>query len=106
VVGMRPGTKYVASQIARRYRDHALFVSFAPADDPKIVVAVLVENGGHGGSTAAPVARKVIDYWLLGKLPDSPVPAAPVAPSSADTSAEDEDSTADEEPPAATPEAR
>lgn len=69
VVGIKQGAKYVESQVAARNRDHALFIAFAPADNPKIVVAVMVENGGHGGSTAAPVARKVIDYWLLGKLP-------------------------------------
>jgi penicillin-binding protein 2 len=69
VVGIKQGAKYVESQVALRHRDHALFVSFAPADDPKIVVAVMVENGGHGGSTAAPMARRVIDYWLLGKEP-------------------------------------
>ena len=82
VVGIRQGEKYDASRIGAQNRDHALFIGFAPADDPKIVVAVMVENGGHGGSTAAPVARKVIDYWLLGKLPTATVLPAPevVAP--------------------------
>jgi penicillin-binding protein 2 len=75
VIGIKQGARYDESKIARRHRDHALFVAFAPADAPKIVVAVMVENGGHGGSTAAPIARKVIDYWLLGKLPEPP--AAP-----------------------------
>jgi penicillin-binding protein 2 len=79
VVGIKQGAKYVASQVAARNRDHALFIAFAPADNPKIVIAVMVENGGHGGSTAAPIARKVIDYWLLGKLPAAPAPAAPEA---------------------------
>ncbi len=69
VVGIKQGARYVESQVAKRNRDHALFIAFAPADDPKIVLAVMVENGGHGGSTAAPIARKVMDYWLLGKLP-------------------------------------
>ncbi|MEW5787080.1 MAG: penicillin-binding protein 2 [Pseudomonadota bacterium] len=69
VVGIKQGARYVESQVHARHRDHALFIAFAPADDPKIVVAVMVENGGHGGSTAAPIARKVVDYWLLGKLP-------------------------------------
>ena len=45
--------------------DHALFISFAPADDPKLAVAVFVENGKHGGSTAAPIARKMFDAYLL-----------------------------------------
>ena len=69
VVGIKQGARYVESQVHARHRDHALFIAFAPADDPRIVVAVMVENGGHGGSTAAPIARKTIDYWLLGKLP-------------------------------------
>jgi penicillin-binding protein 2 len=50
-----------------KLRDHALFISFAPADDPKIAVAVIVENGGHGGSTAAPMAAKVIAQFLTGE---------------------------------------
>ena len=75
VVGMKRGEKYVASQIEERHRDHALFIAYAPADNPKIAVAVLVENGGHGGSTAAPIARAVFDYYLLGKLPAGPVKA-------------------------------
>ncbi|MDP2833184.1 MAG: penicillin-binding protein 2 [Pseudomonadota bacterium] len=79
VVGIRQGEKYDASRISARNRDHALFIAFAPADNPKIVVAVMVENGGHGGSTAAPVARKVIDYWLLGKLPTVYAPVEPGA---------------------------
>lgn len=69
VIGIKQGARYIESQVAERHRDHALFVAFAPADAPKIVIAVMVENGGHGGSTAAPIARKVVDYWLLGKLP-------------------------------------
>ncbi len=71
VVGIKQNERYDERRVAARNRDHALFISFAPADDPKIVVAVMVENGGHGGSTAAPIARKVIDYWLLGKLPQA-----------------------------------
>lgn len=69
VIGMKQGEKYVESRVAERFRDHALFIAYAPAEDPKIAVAVLVENGGHGGSTAAPIARAVFDYYLLGKLP-------------------------------------
>lgn len=57
---------YNASRIDERMRDHALFVAFAPVDDPRIAVAVIVENGGHGGSVAAPVARRVIDAYLGG----------------------------------------
>jgi penicillin-binding protein 2 len=69
VVAMKQGEKYVASRIAERNRDHALFIAYAPAEDPKIAIAVLVENGGHGGTTAAPIARAMFDYYLLGKLP-------------------------------------
>jgi len=58
--------EYDADEIEERLRDHALFVGFAPADDPKIAVAVLVENGGGGGRTAAPIAREVMDAWING----------------------------------------
>ncbi len=69
VVGIKQGAKYDESRVAERHRDHALFVAFAPAEAPRIAVAVMVENGGHGGSTAAPIARAVFDYYLLGKKP-------------------------------------
>ncbi|HEY5264913.1 MAG TPA: penicillin-binding transpeptidase domain-containing protein, partial [Steroidobacteraceae bacterium] len=55
-----------------RRRDHAWFIAYAPADDPKIAISVLVENGGFGASAAAPIARKVLDAYLLG--PDAPNP--------------------------------
>ncbi|HBK45148.1 MAG TPA: penicillin-binding protein 2, partial [Xanthomonadaceae bacterium] len=51
-------------------RHRSLFVGFAPADNPTIALMVAVEGGGYGGSTAAPIARKIFDAWLLGKLPD------------------------------------
>lgn len=57
---------YSASKVPERMRDHALFIAFAPVEDPRIAVAVLVENGGHGGSDAAPVARRVMDMYLGG----------------------------------------
>jgi penicillin-binding protein 2 len=69
VVGIRQNEKYNAGNLQAAHRDHALFIAFAPADAPKIAIAVLVENGGHGGVTAAPIARAVMDYYLLGKLP-------------------------------------
>jgi penicillin-binding protein 2 len=69
VVGIKQGAKYNAGSIDERHRDHALFIAYAPAEDPKIAVAVIVENGGHGGSAAGPIARKVMDYYLLGKTP-------------------------------------
>lgn len=69
VVSIKQGAKYDEKRVAERHRDHALFVAFAPAEAPRIAVAVMVENGGHGGSTAAPMARAVFDYYLLGKKP-------------------------------------
>jgi penicillin-binding protein 2 len=69
VVGMKSGEKYDEKRVKERNRDHALFISYAPADDPRIAVAVLVENGSHGSTTAAPIARQVFDYFLLGKRP-------------------------------------
>ena len=69
VIAMKQGEKYVESQVQERHRDHALFIAYAPADDPKIALAVVVENAGFGARHAAPIARKVLDYYLLGKLP-------------------------------------
>ena len=66
------GSDYRTSKLKQELRDHALFIAFAPADKPKIAVAVLVENGGFGAQTAAPIARMVFDYYLLGKLPKGP----------------------------------
>lgn len=63
------GSDYKASAIKQELRDHALFIAYAPADKPKIALAVLVENGGFGAQSAAPIARMVLDYYLLGKLP-------------------------------------
>lgn len=75
VIGMK-GEKYVESRVRERYRDHAWFTAYAPADRPTIALAVLVENGGHGGSAAAPVARRVLDYYLLGKRAGASAPEA------------------------------
>ena len=74
VIAMKQGEKYVAKDVRERNRDHAWFIAYAPAENPKIALAVLVENGGHGGATAAPIARKVFDYYLLGKVPKPLVP--------------------------------
>ncbi|HPP47974.1 MAG TPA: penicillin-binding transpeptidase domain-containing protein, partial [Accumulibacter sp.] len=63
------GSEYKASRIKKELRDHALFIAFAPADRPRIALAVLVENGGFGAQSAAPIARAVFDYYLLGKWP-------------------------------------
>jgi len=72
VFGIAQDAEYDEETTAKRLQDHALFVAFAPQDDPKIVVAVIAENGGHGSSVAAPIARRVIDEWIrIGKLEDS-----------------------------------
>ena len=67
VVSIPQGEKYDEDKLTEFQKDHALFISFAPVDDPKIAVAVIVENGGSGSGVAAPVARKVMDFYLLGK---------------------------------------
>lgn len=65
VVGIAQGEEYDAEALAERHRDHGLFIGFAPADNPQIAVALVVENGGGGSSAAAPVARKLFDEWIL-----------------------------------------
>jgi penicillin-binding protein 2 len=64
VVAIKQGEKYDARLVAERHRDHALFIAFAPVEAPEIAVAVIVENGEHGSTSAAPVARKVMDAWM------------------------------------------
>ncbi|HNQ04306.1 MAG TPA: penicillin-binding protein 2 [Thiobacillaceae bacterium] len=100
VKGIKQGARYVESQTAAHHRDHALFIAYAPADNPKIALAVMVENGGHGSSTAAPIARKVMDYWLLGKLPGLSV-SEEQARAAPQPQEEQEDSGLAEEPAAA-----
>jgi len=73
VIGLK-GQKYNANAIDERHRDNALYVAFAPADNPKIALALIVENVGFGASFAAPIARKAMDYYLLGKRPAPPKP--------------------------------
>ncbi|MFZ2265970.1 MAG: penicillin-binding protein 2 [Azonexus sp.] len=68
------GGQYKEGGIKKELRDHALFIAYAPANNPKIALAVLVENGGFGAQSAAPIARMVIDYYLLGKLPAGAAP--------------------------------
>jgi penicillin-binding protein 2 len=78
VVGMKQGERYDEKRMKREHWDHALFIAFAPADDPKLAMAILVENGQHGGSTAGPIARQGFDYYLLGKRPQAkPAPPPP-----------------------------
>ena len=78
VVGIAQGKKYDSEALDERNRDHALFVTFAPADDPKIAVAVIVENGESAGKTSAPISRKIIDAHLADyKPPKEPVVEQP-----------------------------
>ena len=79
VKGIAQGQSYSEKHTPERFRDHALFVSFAPVGDPKVAVAVVVENGGHGSSAAAPIARKVMDHVILGKTSATPGAAAPAS---------------------------
>ena len=69
-VGLAAKEKYNASRLEEHQRDHALYVAFAPAEDPKIALAVVVENAGWGAESAAPIARRVFDYWLMGLYPN------------------------------------
>jgi penicillin-binding protein 2 len=84
VVAMKQGEGYDERHIQERYRDHAWFIAFAPAENPVIALVVLVENGGHGSSAAAPIARVVFDYWLLGKTPDGNEPKLNTNPEESD----------------------
>jgi len=77
VVGMKQGEKYDETKVTERLRDHSLYIAFAPVENPKIALVVLVENGGFGARAAAPIARTVLDYFLLGKLPAAPRKPAP-----------------------------
>jgi len=69
VIGIKQNEKYEESKVAEHLRDHSLFIAFAPLENPKIALSVVVENGGFGARAAAPIARTVLDYYLLGKLP-------------------------------------
>ncbi len=62
-------TQYNARALEEHQRDHALFMGFAPVNDPKIAIAVIVENAGWGAGAAAPIARRVFDYWLANQYP-------------------------------------
>jgi len=68
-VGMSSKTKYNSAKLEEHQRDHALYVALAPANDPQIALAVIVENAGWGSGSAAPIARRVFDYMLLGQYP-------------------------------------
>ena len=69
VIAIKQNEKYDEKKVAERHRDHSWFIVFAPVESPKIALAVIVENGGFGARAAAPIARTMLDYYLLGKLP-------------------------------------
>ncbi len=77
VIAIKANEKYNEKNVLERHRDHSLFIAFAPLENPKIALAVVVENGGFGAAAAAPIARAVLDYYLLGKLPEAPKKPAP-----------------------------
>jgi len=77
VVAMKQNEKYDEKKVAERHRDHSWFIAFAPFESPKIALAVIVENGGFGARAAAPIARTMLDYYLLGKVPEGLAVAAP-----------------------------
>ena len=68
-VGLKAGEKYSSIKADERKRDHSLYVAFAPAENPTIALALIVENAGWGSGSAAPIARRVFDYWLQGQYP-------------------------------------
>ncbi|MFN3417147.1 MAG: penicillin-binding protein 2 [Caldimonas sp.] len=68
-VSIRQNERYNAARMAEYLRDHALYVAFAPVEEPRIAVAVIVENAGFGAQSAAPITRRVFDYWLAGLYP-------------------------------------
>lgn len=72
------GEKYNANKVAQHLKDNAWFIAFAPADKPKIALALIVENVGFGAQYAAPIARKVLDYYITGKVPAPDSPAEPI----------------------------
>jgi penicillin-binding protein 2 len=70
-VGIRQNEKYVAAKLEEHQRDHSLYIAFAPIDAPTIAVAVVVENSGFGAAAAAPIARRVFDFWLAQRYPSA-----------------------------------
>jgi penicillin-binding protein 2 len=77
VIAMKQNEKYDEAKVAERHRDHSWFIVFAPVENPKIALAVIVENGGFGARAAAPLARVMLDYYLLGKVPPGLQQAVP-----------------------------
>ena len=95
------GGKYIAGRVKTHLRDHALYVAFAPADKPRIALAVIVENGGFGAESAAPIARQVFDFYLLGKRVNQMAPVDETADDENDADTVDQDP--NEAPPLVVP---
>ena len=76
VKSIAQGKRYNEAALDERYRDHGWFIGFAPVDNPRIAVALIVENG-RGGSKVAPIVRRVIDYWLLERDRNPVLPPTP-----------------------------
>jgi len=70
VVTIGQNEKYNANTMPERYRDNALYMAYAPVESPKIALALVLENAGWGGAAAAPIARRVFDYWLMNQYPN------------------------------------
>jgi penicillin-binding protein 2 len=81
VFSVAQNERYDEKNVQERLRDHSWFIAFAPAEEPRIAVAVLVENGGFGASAAAPIVRKIMDAYLLPRLKtDAATPVSQTAP--------------------------
>ncbi len=80
VINIEQNAEYDADKLEKKFHDHALFIAFAPLDDPQIALAVIIENGGSGSRTAAPIARQVIDFYLCERLKQIPCSSEPVMP--------------------------
>jgi penicillin-binding protein 2 len=85
VIAIKKNEKYNASKLDEFHRDHSLYTAFAPADNPRIAIAIIVENGGFGATAAAPIVKLALDYYLLGKKPDSKEKPPADAPPAAET---------------------
>ncbi|WP_343722101.1 penicillin-binding protein 2 [Herbaspirillum seropedicae] len=89
VVNIAKNQKYDSKKLSRIYHDNGLYIGFAPADAPRIAIAAVVENGGWGAGVAAPLVRKAMDYFMLGKRPNEPIKSiAPAEAVTADTPVE------------------
>jgi penicillin-binding protein 2 len=74
VVGISQDRDDRSNELPEELRDHALFIAFAPVEQPRIAIAVVVENGGSGSRAAAPIARKIMDYYFIHRLRRASLP--------------------------------